>query len=35
MNLIQNYDGIPEFVRDRDFDLFLFLDHINVLSTEV
>ena len=35
MNLVQNYDGIPEFVRDRDFDMFLFLDRINVLSTEV
>ena len=35
MNLVQNYGGIPEFVRGRDFDLFLFLDHINVLSTEV
>ena len=35
MNLVQNHNGIPEFVRGRDFDLFLFLDHINVLSTEV
>ena len=35
MNLVQNYDGMPEFVRDRDFDMYLFLDRINVLSTEV
>ena len=35
MNLVQNYNGMPEFVRDRDFDMYLFLDRINVLSTEV